>query len=745
MTYPGASPESPATVTSAAAGPRPAVRDGFFDSVKALALWRVVIWHALAWPWLSWFAAMPAMFYVAGVLLARSLDRHGYRATLASRLRRLLVPFWAYGTMAVGVMVLAGWRPSLRDLLWWVVPVGDPEGLATTPGLWVPLWYLRAYLWMVLVGPVLVWMARRWGHLALLAPTGATLAVWWWQQNQGDVALAWADAALFPFFVLAGMLTAYRDGGSPRAFAVGAGVLGVAALAWNAIFETPQGIVNSSLPLHLLAGSVTIAALLALRPVLAHPAPPVAGFVTWSGRRALTIYLWHGLGLLVADRTVHATGWPLPLKTGVGLAVVVLVTVAATALVGWVEDVAAQRPRAASSRPALVALLPALALLVAATQVEVDGRAPRVVPSGEMVLARGSAAEITAVPDLSLGTDEMGASPGTLSEPLLQAALADWLVANDGLLRDLGTDLIEVAMVDHTDRPVVLQWTRDGQPVELEAFPWWSMSKTMTAAWMMQLADEGVIRLDEPLVDHLVAVPYAEAFTFEQLAGHRSGLPSAIDHDTLSASPLDEIGAWFDEAELSYAPGEGFDYSRVGYHILTWGLEEASGSQWRTAMESMATAAGAVISIDEDYAWVDRNTHPGSGDYRGALWGAGGLYGTIIDGARLLRWTLVEWLDPNTVQQMVVAPATGLATAGEGVAYYGLGTMPFCPCQSDGDHLWSNRVGLSTVTGAYVVDLNTGVGLMFRTDSWWHSDRAALEFDDLLRDLLDSVVTAPVE
>ncbi len=67
-------------------------RDSFLDAVKALAITRVVLWHTWAWWWLSWIAAMPAMFFVSGALLGGSLERHGYVATLRSRLHRLLCP-----------------------------------------------------------------------------------------------------------------------------------------------------------------------------------------------------------------------------------------------------------------------------------------------------------------------------------------------------------------------------------------------------------------------------------------------------------------------------------------------------------------------------------------------------------------------------------------------------------------------------------------------------------------------------
>ncbi len=64
-----------------------------------------------------------------------------------------------------------------------------------------------------------------------------------------------------------------------------------------------------------------------------------------------------------------------------------------------------------------------------------------------------------------------------------------------------------------------------------------SISKTVTAVVVMQLVDQGVLTLDDPigqlLVDSLgVAVPDADAarLTVRQLLSHRSGFPSGGGH-----------------------------------------------------------------------------------------------------------------------------------------------------------------------------------------------------------------------
>jgi CubicO group peptidase (beta-lactamase class C family)/peptidoglycan/LPS O-acetylase OafA/YrhL len=719
---------SPATTPH---GAEPRHRDGFLDAVKAIALWRVVVWHALAWPWLSWFAAMPAMFYVAGVLLQQSLDKRGPLDTARARIPRLLVPFWVFGLVAGAIMVAAGWRPAPIELVWWAVPINDPSGLESTPGLWVPLWYLRAYLWMVLGASVLSWLCRRLGLLALALPATATLLAWGVRAAGHDLPLAVTDLALFPFFVMAGMLTATgRLEPTPRRALPVAAVAGLLALGWYLVDGAPMGIVNGSLPLHLLVGVATVAVLTVVRGPLASPGPGARAFVAWSSSRALTIYLWHGLGLVVADRTVHSWGLTVPLATVAGLGVVVAVTLAATVAVGGVEDRSAGRsPRPAPSGARLSVLPGAGLVVVALLAGDVGAGGARTVPSGQVVMARAEQAEIVDG-DLS-DLPRRGSEAADLDEDALRAVLDEWLDEHEALLDDLDTDLIEVALVDGDDQVVLLQWTRDGHTEQLEPFPWWSMSKTMTAAWMMQLADQGVIELDAPLIEHLADVPHGERMTFEQLAGHRAGLSSSLDRNILTASPIDEIGAWFEDPQLAYDPGEGYDYSRIGYHLLTWGLEEASGSSWRAAMESIAAEAGVTLSIDEDYILSDRVTHPGGGDYRGALWGAGGLHGTTVDGARLFRWTLMDGLAEDAVRRM--------ATTTEGHDHYGLGLTPMCPCVSDGDRLSSDRVGLSTITGSYVVDLAGDVGLMWRTDNWWsETNGPALEFDELARRLLDA-------
>src|SRR5204863_2355824 len=90
---------------------------------------------------------------------------------LRRRTKRLLLPLWAYGGVVVAATLVQAHvnhqsvhltRASVGKALTWIVPLTDPAGSAWHGG-WLSshLWYLRAYLWIVLLAPVFVWLARR--------------------------------------------------------------------------------------------------------------------------------------------------------------------------------------------------------------------------------------------------------------------------------------------------------------------------------------------------------------------------------------------------------------------------------------------------------------------------------------------------------------------------------------------------------------------------------------------------------
>jgi peptidoglycan/LPS O-acetylase OafA/YrhL len=337
------------------------VRNRYLDLLRAAAIVRVIVYHLFGWPWLSIvLPAMGVMFALAGSLTAGSLDRRSAGPVITSRLRRLLPPLWLLGLIAVPAMLVAGWaRETDGDhpfspvrLVFWVLPVSDPPGSDLGIDAWEPLWYIRAYVWFVLLSPVLYAFYRRTGWLAVVSPILLLAALDLTDFTLPDA----ADAALWDFVTygacwIAGF--AHHDGRLARLrpwLAVpAAAVLGAVALYWQHGHqgEDPWDLndVSESQALWSLAF-----VLLALRwqprmDWLAR-ARPLNAAVNLLNARAVTVYLWHNIAI--------AAVWPVltlvalddlagDLGLVVDFAVAAALTLVAVLVFGWAEDLAARR------------------------------------------------------------------------------------------------------------------------------------------------------------------------------------------------------------------------------------------------------------------------------------------------------------------------------------------------------------------------------------------------------------------
>jgi peptidoglycan/LPS O-acetylase OafA/YrhL len=345
-------------------GYRFAVRNRYLDLLRAAAIVRVVVYHLFGWPWLSVvLPAMGIMFALAGSLTAASLDRRGAAGVVGSRLRRLLPPLWLLGVIAVPVMLRLGWAAeedgehpfSAARLAYWVLPLGDPPGSDKGIDIWEPLWYLRAYVWFVLLSP-LMYLAYRTAGWAVVAAPIVLIAV---LDETGFGLPGTADAAMWDLATygacwIAGF--AHHDGRLARTRApvvvAAAAVLGGAAL--HRLLGRPG---DAGYDLNDVPESQALWSLAVVLLVLRWRPPttwlsrirPLDAAVTLLNNRAVTVYLWHNIAI--------AAVWPVlglvalddlgALDGPVDLAAAVVLTAGAVLAFGWAEDLAARR------RPAL--------------------------------------------------------------------------------------------------------------------------------------------------------------------------------------------------------------------------------------------------------------------------------------------------------------------------------------------------------------------------------------------------------
>ncbi|WP_367322751.1 acyltransferase [Streptomyces sp. HUAS ZL42] len=371
-----APPQSPAAEPPR----RPPARDRYFDLLRAIALFRVVFYHLMGWSWLPVvFPSMGVMFALAGNLMARSLERPAVQV-VRSRMRRLLPPLWLLGAIGVTGMLLQGWGPDSEGhpvwwwlhLTFWILPLSDPpyaEGLSGIHGVigedWAaelagPLWYIRAYLWYVLLSPFLLKALRALPWPTILSPIvlSAALTWQWIMIPSARIDSAVTDFSTFGACWILGM--AHQEGilrRLPRYLVPSVAPVIAALGLWYALthgFRAGHDL--DDIPFgQALWSFATVLLLLHLSPSwtqwprLLHPWDRL---VTLLNSRAVTIYLWHNVCILVAatlwDRLwafdvleLHFSGllessWPV-------LVVAWILISACILCFGWVEDLAAKR------------------------------------------------------------------------------------------------------------------------------------------------------------------------------------------------------------------------------------------------------------------------------------------------------------------------------------------------------------------------------------------------------------------
>jgi peptidoglycan/LPS O-acetylase OafA/YrhL len=416
------------------------VRNRYLDLLRAAAIVRVIVYHLFGWPWLSLLLpAMGVMFALAGSLAAGSLEKRSARKVVVSRLRRLLPPLWLLGLLAVPVMLVAGWASERNGehpfdpghawhLVFWLFPLGDPPGSDRAADVWDPLWYIRAYVWFLLLSP-LMWLAyRKIGWFAVAAPIVGIVVL----DKTGFSLPDTADSAMWDFVTfgacwMAGF--AHHDGRlrriGPRTLVFTVLVLGLAALYWQQGHQGEEHWDLNDVPESQALWSIAFV-LLALRwePSMTWlpRVRPLDRLVTLLNARAVTIYLWHNLAItavwpvlgLVAlggvtfDDIGHDLDGPVDLTTALVL------TLLAVLAFGWVEDLAAKRR-------------PRLWPTTAPTLRQASAPPEEVVPAlvGAYPLGGGMAArpDLPPAPGFAL-TPGLPSAPGLSSRPALPSAPA---------------------------------------------------------------------------------------------------------------------------------------------------------------------------------------------------------------------------------------------------------------------------------------------------------------------------------
>jgi D-alanyl-D-alanine carboxypeptidase len=120
-----------------------------------------------------------------------------------------------------------------------------------------------------------------------------------------------------------------------------------------------------------------------------------------------------------------------------------------------------------------------------------------------------------------------------------------------------------------------------------------SVTKTFTATTVLQLVDEGKLRLGDTLEDHLPGVvPRGNEITIRQLLQHQSGLVNYTDFTpwlkgasrSPSTRPIDLV-RFAASKPLVFAPGTQWSYSNTNYIALGLVIEQVTGRSYADELE----------------------------------------------------------------------------------------------------------------------------------------------------------------
>jgi CubicO group peptidase (beta-lactamase class C family) len=286
----------------------------------------------------------------------------------------------------------------------------------------------------------------------------------------------------------------------------------------------------------------------------------------------------------------------------------------------------------------------------------------------------------------------------------------------------------------HTERPDADTQYRIG-----------SLTKTMTAALVLQLRDEGALDLADPVGRHVPEGPYADR-TLGSLLSHTSGMQAEPHGPWWERAPGHSYAELVEANPASGAAlpdGQRFHYSNLGFAVLGEVVARRRGCSWeqalsrwlldplglrRTSYDARPPAADG-FSVDD----LAGTLTPEPAHDSGAMAPAGQLWSTAAD---LVRW-LQALVDPpaavltaDTLREMTTAQ-TGEPDA-DLSGGYGLGLQLSGP----GPRVLVGHGGsVPGFSAGMWVDRGTGVGAVLLSNGAY-----GLDAQGLARTLIETVL-----
>jgi len=336
----------------------------------------------------------------------------------------------------------------------------------------------------------------------------------------------------------------------------------------------------------------------------------------------------------------------------------------------------------------------------------------------------------------------------------LQKALDDGIVSYNGkgvsvaVIMPDGETWSGVSGLSHANIPITSDMV----------FSAGSITKMFTAATIIQLAEEGVLSLEDSIFQWLPAYPYVDStITIRQLLNHTNGIFNITENPEMWNNIFaDPTRVWTMEEIINnynlapYFPkGTGWHYSNTGYLLLRLIIIEATGSEIATEyrnrffdplnLNSTFLAPYETPGATIARGWFDLD---GNGTYDELLFmtsfysmAGGGVFCTAQD---LANWSHVLFHDKVVISQSNLNQMLTFHSPCPGeelVDGYGLGVTKFSLELFNGLQVWGHGGNaLGYAAGCfYLPDYDVSLAIMDNTEegeTMW-----------VINDLLDIVTT----
>ena len=273
------------------------------------------------------------------------------------------------------------------------------------------------------------------------------------------------------------------------------------------------------------------------------------------------------------------------------------------------------------------------------------------------------------------------------------------------------------------------------------AFHIGSITKTFTAALILQLCQEGTLSLQDSMSTWIDGFSYGTDVTVEMLLSHTSGIPDfvSLPNHHPDDSPRDSINHVIDLAP-DFLPGSSWKYSNTNFTILGLIAEEVTSSTWAdlitrrflkplklehtyvwTGTPSKDTVSGYEPSCNyvenpacaHEEGFSLKKVRAENADWKVA-WAAGAIVSTSADVATWMQALVTGTvLDQKHLKRMMTASPHSVAVLAQGHPYgelvwigYGLG---LCQFRIAGDRIgWGHSGAIHGGVGNVICMMDTG-------------------------------------